>query len=133
MYIPYQSDPSISVTRHTSTRVSAEVIRIEPPATDLGPTWYLDGALFSSDRGGADFDLYVDPKGDGTETNSLWGRTPGNDVAPAVSVVSADDETIAFVSTRDGNEEIYVANAAGDRLTRLTDDPADDGDPNWRP
>lgn len=40
---------------------------------------------------------------------------------------------IAFVSARDGNPEIYSVNADGSGLTRLTNDPSDDGDPVWSP
>lgn len=40
---------------------------------------------------------------------------------------------IAFVSTRDGNAEIYVINGDGSGLRRLTNDPAGDGGPNWSP
>jgi WD40 repeat protein len=40
---------------------------------------------------------------------------------------------IAFVSSRDGNSEIYVVNADGTGLTRLTDDPAVDAYPAWSP
>ena len=38
---------------------------------------------------------------------------------------------MAIVSDRDGNDEIYVTNADGSGLTRLTDNPADDWTPNW--
>ena len=38
-------------------------------------------------------------------------------------------ERIGFVSTRDGNTEIYVMNADGTDVTRLTDDLALDGLP----
>jgi Tol biopolymer transport system component len=37
------------------------------------------------------------------------------------------------MSDRDGNLEIYVMNADGSDLTRLTDNPADDGVPAWAP
>jgi Tol biopolymer transport system component len=40
---------------------------------------------------------------------------------------------IAFVSNRDGNNEIYVMNADGSGVTRLTDNPAIDQDPAWSP
>ncbi len=40
---------------------------------------------------------------------------------------------IAFHSNRDGNEEIYVMNADGSGLTRLTDHPAADGSVAWSP
>lgn len=40
---------------------------------------------------------------------------------------------IAFVSTRDGNAEIYVASASGSDLERLTYSPARDVTPCWSP
>ena len=40
---------------------------------------------------------------------------------------------IAFVSTRDGNAEIYVMNADGTGVTRLTDNTAGDYNPAWSP
>ncbi|HEX3053506.1 MAG TPA: hypothetical protein VHP83_22800 [Aggregatilineaceae bacterium] len=40
---------------------------------------------------------------------------------------------ICFVSDRDGNLEIYVMNADGSNLRRLTFDPAKDEDPDWSP
>lgn len=38
---------------------------------------------------------------------------------------------IAFASDRDGNFEIYVMNADGGGLTRVTDNPAEDTHPTW--
>jgi hypothetical protein len=38
---------------------------------------------------------------------------------------------ILFQSKRDGNWEIYSMNADGTGQTRLTDDPAGDGAPDW--
>jgi Tol biopolymer transport system component len=43
------------------------------------------------------------------------------------------DRLIAFTSRRDGNEEIYVMNAAGRDLANLTDHPAADNLPAWSP
>jgi Tol biopolymer transport system component len=40
---------------------------------------------------------------------------------------------IAFVSDRDGDREIYIMNAGGWHLTRLTDDPGIDEYPTWSP
>ena len=40
---------------------------------------------------------------------------------------------IAFVSDRDGNLEIYVMDADGDNLRRLTNNPLDESDPSWSP
>ena len=46
---------------------------------------------------------------------------------------SPDGTRIAFESARDGNEEIYVMNADGSGLARLTNNPAWDGGPAWSP
>lgn len=40
---------------------------------------------------------------------------------------------VVFVSTRDGNEEIYTANADGTVATNLTNNPARDNSPAWSP
>ncbi len=42
-------------------------------------------------------------------------------------------EHIDFVSTRDGNDEIYVMNADGSGQMRLTRDPEEDLSPSWSP
>jgi hypothetical protein len=42
-------------------------------------------------------------------------------------VLGVVTDRIAFVSNRDGNNEIYVMNGDGSGLTNLTDNPADDG------
>src|SRR5829696_2723076 len=60
----------------------------------------------------------------GTTTNvvNVWAGTfPG------------PNGQIAFVSLTDGNDDIYIMNADGSGLTRLTDDPADDFNPSWSP
>jgi TolB protein len=40
---------------------------------------------------------------------------------------------IAFTSTADGDAEIYVMNADGSNVTRLTDNADDDTNPDWSP
>src|SRR5215204_3542268 len=46
---------------------------------------------------------------------------------------SPDGRRIAFYSERDGNAEIYVMNADGTGVTRLTNTRADEGYPAWSP
>jgi len=46
---------------------------------------------------------------------------------------SPEGTKIAFVSTRDGNSEIYVMNNDGSNVTRITNDPAIDMSPAWSP
>jgi TolB protein len=45
--------------------------------------------------------------------------------------ITRDGKRIAFQSCRDGNFEIYVMNADGSGVRRLTDDPRFDGAPSW--
>lgn len=40
---------------------------------------------------------------------------------------------IAFDSDRDGNREIYVMDSNGENLVKITNDPADDWNPDWSP
>ena len=46
---------------------------------------------------------------------------------------SPDGKTIAWVSTRDKNQEIYVVDAAGQNIRRLTNNQAPDNTPAWSP
>lgn len=46
---------------------------------------------------------------------------------------SPDGRKLAFVSRRDGNAEIYVMNADGSGLRKLTRSPSYDRDPAWSP
>jgi dipeptidyl aminopeptidase/acylaminoacyl peptidase len=58
---------------------------------------------------------------------------------PFTSLVAAADVgpkvngKIAFISDRDGNNEIYVMNPDGSDQTRLTNNNYDDGAPAWSP
>lgn len=46
---------------------------------------------------------------------------------------SPDGKQFAFTSTRDGNQELYVADISGENVRRLTTDPALDAHPSWSP
>ena len=89
-----------------------------------------------SEAGG--LDIYtMNPDGSGV-TRLTTGRGPSLEpwrqvynVSPAWS---PDGTKIAFASNREpGSIEIYVMNADGSGLTRLTHDAVDDGQPAWSP
>jgi TolB protein len=46
---------------------------------------------------------------------------------------SPDGQWLAFTSTRDDNQEVYVARPDGQQVRRLTTDPAIDAHPAWSP
>jgi WD40 repeat protein len=51
----------------------------------------------------------------------------------AAAVISGENGKIAFVSDRDGDEEIYLMDADGGNSVNLTNHPADDRAPAWSP
>src|SRR5512139_1785348 len=62
------------------------------------------------------------------------GTVPATPSLPPVATLTCDPcKKIAFVSTRDGNAEIYSIEADGAGLTRLTNNSAFDGEPAWSP
>ena len=67
---------------------------------------------------------------DGSEQRKLAPLSTAGDGSYAWS---PDGRRIAFVSYRDGNDEVYVINVDGSGLRNLTRNPARDVDPKWSP
>jgi Tol biopolymer transport system component len=59
--------------------------------------------------------------------------TQGPQVSAAMTASLSLTGRIAFVSTRDGNAEIYVMKADGTGLSRLTNNGVSDAEPAWSP
>lgn len=98
----------------------------------FGPTWSDDGAWLAFGVGlpfspVADVDIWKS-RSDGTEAVNL---TPDSDANDALPDFSPDGERIVFRSTRDGNKEIYLMNADGTGLRRLTESEATNTMPSF--
>ena len=109
------------------------------PAFDSDGAWSPDGKriAFASDRDRPGGDIYV-MNADGTNVVRLTSG-PGSTGAPSWS---KDGKQIVFTSTRDGANpstfshddlEIYVMNADGGGIKRLTDNHVMDASPVWSP
>ena len=73
--------------------------------------------------------IYLAANGRDNSHSAAFEALVGADPPPP----TAGNGRIVFVSDRDGNGEIYVMNADGSGQTRLTNNPATDGDPHWSP
>ncbi|MEO8678520.1 MAG: hypothetical protein ABI665_05710 [Vicinamibacterales bacterium] len=66
-------------------------------------------------------------------TGSIAALTTARDWDDENPRWSPDGTRLAFKSNRDGNYDLYVMDADGGNLVRITDDPANDHDPAWLP
>jgi len=102
-------------------------------ADGCNPVLSPDGRLIAYTRGGHIFVISADG---GQETNVSGDDLIDSTTNPAWS---PDGKRIAFSSNREGKSEIYLVDADGSRLTRITNSPVDRAagrlglDPIWSP
>jgi Tol biopolymer transport system component len=102
---------------------------------DDGAAWSPDGRhlIVSRDldpvRGSSDYDLYV-MNASGAGERNVTNSFGVDEVDPEWS---PDGGTIALVSDRDADNEIYTMKPNGSHLRQLTSNAAFDAEPNWSP
>lgn len=94
------------------------------------PVWTPDGTriIYSGAPVGGVPQL-MSVRADGTDPRSLTASTGGNRSPD----VSADGRRLAFISTRDGNPEVYVMDAEGGEARRITKTSERENSPRWLP
>lgn len=95
--------------------------------------WSADGAsiYFSNDKENGrngNFEIFKVATEGNKEVTRLTNRPRFSDESPSIS---PDGKKIAFQSLQKGNSEIYLMNADGTGLLRLTRNLADDKNPIW--
>ncbi len=135
--IAFVSDRNGDREIYTMNQEGTDMRRVtDDPAADENPAWSPGWTrlAFQSDRNG-NWDIFTvksgcDPRQPaGCDLRQLT-TDPADDVLPAWS---PDGRRIAFVSTRDGNPEIYVMDSDGRNQRRLTFNPTGDWRPAWLP
>ena len=103
---------------------------------DSSPAWSPDGNQILFVREGEEnSDIYSISrlKNGSWQDEVVLTRLTSHQAADISPVWSPDSETIAFVSFRSGNAEIYIMSEDGSSQSRLTNNEADDFSPVWSP
>ena len=125
------------MTRLLTARVLAGLVfqaQTLPGAVSPFPQGLTGTLAFMSDRRGPDNPdgrnhIFTIDLASGRVTQLTSGRNH-HDQHPKWS---PDGKRISFVSSRGGNFDLYVMDADGTNVTRITDHPANDFDPIWMP
>jgi Tol biopolymer transport system component/DNA-binding winged helix-turn-helix (wHTH) protein len=96
---------------------------------EISPAVSPDGSrlAYAADRSSVGLDIYVRELKN-AESERRLTSLKFHDSAPAFS---PDGRTIAFIATSDGNAEIYLVNADGTGLVRMTHTPAEEATPSF--
>ena len=98
---------------------------------NTNPTWSPDGRSLGYTSWLSGFpEVIVSHLYEGRMTRPANGNADEHNFLPAYS---PDGSQIAFMSNRDGNNDLYVVNIDGTGLRRITNHPMIDVSPTWSP
>jgi len=122
-------DGTVSGTGYGHARVTATAPGGKSATADI----YVVGEIVvaSSRAGPGKFQLYTAERSNLAQFTKL--SAPPDTGSASDPAFSPDGSRIAFVSQRAGNAEIYVINADGTGVARVTNDPLSDGRPSFAP
>jgi Tol biopolymer transport system component len=139
------TEPSVTPSRPVellASRVDGsqqrKLVDLEPTPPQVnwsGMNWSRDGQWAAFTRGGLPVTAQVDAdvwimRADGSALQNLTPNSPGFDGDPSFS---GDGTQIVFVSGRDGSLDLYLMNADGTNVRRLTNDHGIDLFPSFSP
>lgn len=106
------------------TNISANTAR------EGSPFWSKNGDIlyFWSDRDNEHGEVYSYDF-----EQKITDRITNNDIGEGSAVLSPDGKYIAFVSNKDGDDDIYLSDLNGDNVRQLTNNPKSDWYPKWSP
>lgn len=135
----------LAFSRHKGSRISIWLLSTEDgkerrltkrDEPEYDAVWHPDGKtlLFAFDKTSpnqGDIEVYsIDLDGKNFKPVVTSEGKLSHEESPACS---PDGKWIAFTSTKDGNQELYVAKSDGSEIKRLTSDPAIDAHPCFSP
>lgn len=129
------SDTTFVITDTDITIVNADgssLTRLALGSDDHGPAWSPDGTTIAFSRVLAELSGIYAMKPDGSNLRKLMSE--GGGTALSGHSWSPDGKMIAFLSGRDGNHlDLYVMNADGSGIRRLTNSAENRAWPSWSP
>ena len=98
---------------------------------DGRPRWSPDGLLiaFETDREGGDWDIFI-MNADGSDPHAITSNTFSSDWMQSWS---PDGKWLVYVSSKDGNNELYIIDINGQNQRVLTRNAYSDNSPVWIP